>query len=681
MKTVNGACPHDCPDTCAWQVDVDNKGTAISLRGHPEHPFTKGSLCTKLKRYINRVYHKDRILHPQKRVGLKGEGEFERISWEDALEIITSKLKGTIRDHGPLSAMPCNFAGTIGMLQRYAGDQFFERLGATDVDRSICGKVALDGIRYTIGAGDTVLPEDLKHSRYIIIWGSNTAVTNLHLWSGAIKEARHKGAKIVVIDPLKTPTAERSDWHLQIKPGTDAALALGMMHIIVRDGLQDEKYVKDHTVGFERLRDRIRKYTPELVSSLTGIGKEEIEKFSREYALTKPAVIRVLVGMERRLNGGLTLRTIACLPALVGAFKSLGGGICQFTINTMREALDYKAVIPQESQTPGKRIIHLAQLGRVLTDKNLSPPINWLMIYNLNPVVTLPNQNLILTGLKRDDLFTVVHEQFMTESAKYADILLPASTQLEHWDLMPSWGHTYVALNKPAIAPLGEAVANTELFRMLAKGMDFKEPYLLASDEERIRRLLDSKSPLVSGITLETLKTTGWAKLKTPTDWRPRAEGNFSTPSGKCEFFSKTLENLGLDPLPTFEITPSQNMEEYPLDFISPKATHFLNSEYVNLPNNVTIEHSPSLVMNTMDAQDRDILENDKVRIFNQYGEVVVKAKLSQNCLLGTVSMAFNWWMASSLNGSSANALTPDALSDLKFGSNAFDAKVQVMKV
>ena len=273
MKTVNGACPHDCPDTCAWQVNVNNKGIATSVRGHPEHPFTQGTLCTKLKRYINRVYHKDRILHPQKRTGSKGEGKFERISWEDAIEIITSKLKRTIRDHGSLSALPCNFAGTIGMLQRYAGDQFFERLGATDVDRSICGKVALEGIRYTIGAGDTVLPEDLKHSRYIIIWGSNTAVTNLHLWSGAIKEARQKGARIVVVDPIKTPTAERANWHLQIKPGTDAALALGMMHIIVRDGLQDEDYVKNHTVGFEELRDRIKKYTPELVSSTHWIEK------------------------------------------------------------------------------------------------------------------------------------------------------------------------------------------------------------------------------------------------------------------------------------------------------------------------------------------------------------------------------------------------------------------------
>ena len=312
-----------------------------------------------------------------------------------------------------------------------------------------------------------------------------------------------------------------------------------MMHLIVRDGLQDEEYVKNHTIGFEKLCDRIKKYTPELVSSITGIEKKEIEILSREYASTKPAVIRLLVGLERRSNGGMTLRAIACLPALVGAFKSLGGGICQFTVNTMREALNYKTVLPHESQSSGKRIIHLAQLGRALTKKNLSPPINWLMIYNLNPVVTLPNQNLILAGLKREDLFTVVHEQFMTESAKYADILLPASTQLEHWDLMPSWGHTYVSLNKPAIEPLGEAVANTELFRMLAKSMSFEESYLFTSDEERIRRILDSKSPLISGITFETLKNTGWAKLKPQRIGVLEQKENFPHPAVSANFSPK----------------------------------------------------------------------------------------------------------------------------------------------
>jgi len=682
MKTIHGACPHDCPDTCAWQVTVNEEGVATELRGNSDHPFTRGNLCTKLKRYTDRVYHKDRILYPLVRNGRKGDGEFKRISWEKAIEIIIGKLQNGVKRHGPLTAMPSNFAGTIGMLQRYAGDQFFAKLGATGVERDICGNVSYEAVGYSVGTGDIVLPEDLEHSRYIVIWGNNSAVTNVHLWGGAIRRARKKGAKIVVVDPIKTPTAAHADWHIQIKPGTDAALALGMMHVIVKENLHDKDYVKKYTLGFEKLCERIKEYNPYIVSEITGLMVEDIRTLAREYATTKPAVLRLMVGMERYSNGAMNVRAVTCLPALVGAYKELGGGICQFTVNLMFEALDHGVVFAPEELPQPKRTTHLNQLGKALTNTDLSPPITWLMVYNLNPVVTLPNQNLIIEGLKRENLFTLVHEQFMTETAKYADIVLPATTQFEHWELMPSWGHTYVSLNPPAIKPLGEAVSNTELFRMLSKAMGFKEPYLLSSDEERIRQILNTQSELASDISFDNLMETGWAKLNLPEDWRPRAKGNFTTPSGKCEFYSETLEKAGYDPLPTYTpVVQNKSDKDYPLHLVSAKTSHFLNSEYVNLPHKGTRNHFPQMQINEIDAAARGIREGDNVRIFNALGEVEVKAKVSSDTATGVVYMPFNWWMSSTLNGSSVNALTPDGLSELNKGSNAFDAKVEIVKL
>lgn len=683
MKTVHGACPHDCPDTCAWLVTVDDDGRAVGLKGDPDHPFTRGALCSKLKRYPQRVYSEDRVLYPQRRVGAKGEGRFERISWDEALDEMAARLTETLERDGPLGAMPCSFAGTIGLLQRYAGFPFFKRLGATELDRQICGNVAFDGAASTLGPSDYLLPEELEHSRFILIWGNNTAATNVHLWGGPIRDARDRGAKVVVIDPVRTTTAAHADWHIPIAPGTDAALALGLMHVIVREELHDADYVARHTVGFDALTERLAEYPPERVAQITGIPVQDIEQLAREYATTRPSAIRSVVGLERYSNGGSAVRALACLPSLTGAWKERGGGLSQFTVAMFFDAVDYSVVFGPDDWPEPERTVHLAQLGRALTDPAMAPPVSWMLVWNLNPVVTQPNRNLVIEGLKREDLYTVVHEQFMTETAQYADLVLPATTQFEHWELMPGWGQTYLALNPPAIEPLGESIPNTELFRRLATRMGFDEPWLHRSDEEQIRALLDTGSPLVEGITFERLLEDGWAKLNLPEERRVFHDGGFPTPSGKCEFYSEALAARGLDPLPGYEPVRDEDSPDAdrPLRLVSAKTAHFLNSEYVNLPHRGTAKHRPEVSLSATDAGARSIADGDRVRMFNSYGEVHAWARVGEDTAPGVVYMPFNWWGTSTLNGQSANSLTPDGLSDRGFGSNAFDARVEVARL
>ena len=682
MKTVHGACPHDCPDTCAWLITVDDDGRAIKFEGDPDHPFTQGALCSKLKRYPDRVYSKDRILHPLRRTGAKGSGQFKRIGWDEALDEMVGRLQETVARSGPLAAMPYSFAGTCGILQRYAGDQFFARLGATEVLGDICGATAYDAAASVIGPMDAMQVEDLQHSKFIILWSTNTVATNVHLWSGPIMTARKAGAQIVVIDPVKTPTAAHADWHIQVRPGTDAALALAMMHVIVRDDLHDKGFIKQHTLGFDKLQERIKEYPPERAAAITGIDAAEIEKLARAYATTRPSVIRTVVGMERYSNGHTAMRAVTCLPGLIGGWRERGGGLSSFMLSMFFEALDYGVMSPPEEFATRQRSVHLAELGRVLTDPTMDPPIEWMMVYNSNPVVTAANQNLTIKGMKREDLFTVVHEQFITDTALYANIVLPATTQFEHLELMPSWGTSYLALNPPAIEPQGEAIPNTEVFRRLSERMGFTEEYLHLDDEERIRRMLATGHKYLDGITYERLEKDGWAPLNIG-DYRPLAEGKFATPSGKCEFYSQDYADAGQDPLPTYEPLDVQdygNGHDTPLHLVSAKTSHFLNSEYVNLRHPGTLKHEPLVDINPVDAAERDIATGDMVRLFNRYGEVEVRANVSDVTSAGVVYLPFNWWPETTANGQSANALTPDGLSRRNIGSNAFDAQVEIKK-
>ncbi len=684
---VRGACPHDCPDTCAWQVSLKG-GVAVGLRGDPAHPFTRGGLCAKVNHYVERAYSQDRVLHPLRRVGPKGAGEFERVSWDDALDDIADRLRAIIERDGPAAIMPYSYMGTQGLIQGRSLDRrFFARLGATQLVRAVCGSASGSGIAAAIGVNTGMLPEQIAHSRFIILWGTNTVVTNLHLWP-FIRRAKDAGATLVVIDPLKTRTAAEADWHVRPMPGTDAALALGMMNVIVSEGLHDADYVSRHTLGFERLRERIAEYSPDRVARITGVSERDVVRLARAYAMTRPSSIRTLVGMEHRAGGATTLRAIACLPALVGAWRDLGGGLLHMTASLHFQALNGEAVEMPELQNPGVRSVNMVQLGRALTDPALDPPIKGLIVYASNPAAIAPNQNLVLEGLRREDLFTVVHEQFITDTAAHADYVLPATTQLEQMDIHWAWGHTYLTLNNPAIEPLGEAVSNTELFRRLSARMGLEEAFLYDSDEDMIRMALASDHPFLRGITYERLAREGWAPLDLPDDWRPFAEGRFPTSSGKCHFYAENLAAQGMDPLPAFvparesRAGDAELAARYPLSLITPKsALRFLNSSYANMPRHLKAEGEPRLSIHPRDAAPRNVGDGESVRVFNDRGDVRLRATVSDHAPPGVVSMPSGWWASLSPGGSSANALTSDGLSDMGGGGDFHDTMVQVERI
>ncbi|MGQ0668846.1 MAG: molybdopterin-containing oxidoreductase family protein [Actinomycetota bacterium] len=684
---VRGACPHDCPDTCAWTVGVRD-GVAVELRGDPDHPFTGGGLCAKVNHYLeDRVYNPDRLLYPLRRAGPKGSGELERVSWDEALEDIAARLKGIVAEDGAEAILPYSYMGTQGMVQGMAMDgRFFARLEASRLERTICGDNGQAGVAATIGIDAGIDPEDIQHARLIIIWGTNTVVTNLHLWP-FVQRARRAGAEVIVIDPVRTRTAQAADRHMQPMPGTDAALALGMMHVIVAEDLYDHDYVERHTLGFDKLSDRLQDYPPKRAAEITRLSVEEIVDLARRYATVRPAAIRTLVGMEHRRNGAMTFRTVACLPALVGAWRDRGGGLVAMTGRHVRNAVPMQRLWMPELEDPAKRLINMLELGRALTDPSLRPPIRALVVYNSNPAAIAPNQNLVLEGLARDDLFAVVHEQFMTDTARYADYVLPATTQAEHWDLMYTWGHLYLSLNRPAIEPRGEAVPNSELFRRLARAMGMDHLELQESDEEIIRRVLDADHPWLEGITFERLLEEGWAKLRVPEDWRPFADGNFPTPSGKCELYSERLAELGFDPLPAFEPAPESPAGDpelaarYPLALVAAKTgLHFLNSSYGGIERHLKGEREPLLEIHPDDAQARGIRDGDMVRVFNERGEVEVRARVGDRVRPGVVSIPSGWWASRSPGGRSANALTADGVAPWGRGGDFHDTLVEVTR-
>lgn len=684
VTTIPGACPHDCPDRCAWLVTVEGD-RAVALAGDPNHPFTRGGLCAKVNHYLERVYSPDRLLYPLRRTGPKGSGEFERIGWDEALTDIAVRLNTIIAEHGPTAILPYSYSGTQGIIQAGGiATRFFNRLGATRLERAICGSTGGAGVEATLGTTVAMHPEDLAHSRFIILWGTNTVVTNLHLWP-FIRQAQEQGARVVVVDPLKTRTTAAADWHVRPLPGTDAALALGMMRVIVAERLYDADYVERHTLGFDELVQRLDEYTPERVAALTGLDAEEIIALAHAYATTRPAAIRLLIGMEHHATAEMSFRAISCLPALVGAWREQGGGLLHHTMGFHGRALNGRAVSMPELEDRSIREVNMVQLGQALTDPALDPPIRALVVWSSNPATTAPNQNLVLRGLRRDDLFTVVHEQFLTDTARHADYVLPSTTELEHWDLFGSWGHTYVTLNQPAIPPVGEAISPSQLFRRLAARMGLDDPYLQTSDEEMIRAALASDHPSLRGANFERLLATGWAPLNLPDPWLPYAQGNFPTPSGKCEFSSPGLATRGLDPLPAY--LPAREslhgdqalVARYPLMLLTPKsALHFLNSSYADSPRSLRAEREPVLDIHPEDATPRGIAEGDRVRVVNDRGVVELAARVGDRVRPGVVAMPSGWWASHSPGGSSANALTPDGLTLWGGGGDFHDTLVEV---
>jgi anaerobic selenocysteine-containing dehydrogenase len=682
---VRGACPHDCPDTCAWSVRVED-GVAVELIPDSDHPFTAGGLCAKVNRYIDdRTYNPDRILYPLRRSGPKGSDAYERVTWDEALAGIAAELKRVIGDSGPEAILPYSYMGTQGMVQGMAMDgRFFARLGASRLERTVCGDNGQAGFIGTIGIDAGLDPESIVHSRFIILWGTNTIVTNLHLWP-FVQRARKAGAPVVVIDPVRTRTAQAADEHIQPMPGTDSALALGMMAVIVDEDLYDHDYVEHHTLGFEQLKERLKDYPLDRVATITRVPEDVIADLARRYATTRPATIRSLVGMDHRANGAMTFRTIACLPALTGAWRDRGGGLIGMVGRHMRNAVPMGRLGMSELEDPSKRKINMMQIGKALTDTSLDPPIKALVVYNSNPAAIASNQNLVLKGLAREDLFTVVMEHFMTDTARCADYVLPATTQLEHLDLMYSWGTMYLSLNQPAIDPVGEALPNSEIFRRLARALELDHPELQQTDEEIISDVLDTSHEWLEGITLDSLKQTGWAKLTVPQDWRPYAQGNFPTPSGMCEFYNESLGAEGFDPLPVFEAaaeSPAGDPElvaRFPLALMVGKtALHFLNSSYAGVARHVKAEKEPVIDIHPDDAAPRGISDGETVRVFNDRGAVVLRARIKDKVRSGVVSMPFGWWASSSPGGRSGNALTRDGVAAWGRGSDFLDTLVQV---
>ena len=680
-EIVQAACPHDCPDTCAMQVTVEHHGTrriAVKVAGDPHHPPTGGALCTKVSRYLERTYHPDRVLTPLRRIGRKGSGRFEPVSWDRAIDEIALRL-GSIAARNPEAIVPYSYAGTMGLVQGESmAQRFFNKLGASRLDRTICAEAGVKALRYTLGASVGMDMEQFENSRQIIFWGCNAVASNLHLWSRA-QEAKRRGARLIAIDPYRSLTAERCHEHIAPLPGTDGALAFGLMHVLIREGWLDRDYIERYTLGFDALAERALAYDPQRVAAICGIGAGTIERLAHDYWHVRPTAIRLNYGMQRTRGGGNAVRAIACLPALAGHWRDPAGGLllsCSGTFAADDDALEQPQLLA--GRTP--RSINMSAIGAALL--RAQPPIEALVVYNSNPVAVAPQSSEVARGFARDDLFTVVLEHFLTDTADYADFVLPATTQLEHLDVHLSYGHLYQVANNPAVPPLGEAQPNTEIFRRLARRMGFTEPCFADSDEQIAAVAFGSCG--AAPYDWERLRRDGWQRLDVPQPYAPFANGNFPTPSGRCEFVSARLAALGQDPLPDF-IAPYESVRSapelarrFPLAIISPPARNFLNSSFVNVVSLRDTEGEPHLDMNPADAAPRGIVNGDRVEVFNERGSFVVRARVGERARPGVVVALSIWWKKLAADGKNANEVTSQMLTDIGQAATFYDCLVEV---
>jgi anaerobic selenocysteine-containing dehydrogenase len=663
-------------------------GVATELRGNKEHSFTRGFLCQKMARYIERVYSPDRLQSPMRRVGRKGPGagRFERITWDEAIGEIARRFRAIAASaDGPQAILPYSYYGTMGKLQASSLDRrFFFRLGASKLDRTICSSAAQVGYEYTLGRGRLGAdPLGVPNCKFIVNWGSNTANTNSHLWSLMI-EARKRGATIVAIDPYRSPTARRADWYIPIRPGTDAALALGLMHVIWRDGLEDREYLATATVGSELLKQRVEdEYPPEKVAGITGVDVETIERLAHRLATEQPSLLRLNYGMQRHHGGGMAVRTITCLPAIIGSWRHYGGGALFATSGAFDFAAD-KLARPDLSP-PGTRTINMNELGEALAGELPGPPVRAMYVYNCNPAAVTPNQAKVLKGLKREDLFTVVHELYATDTVDYADIVLPATSQLEHVDIHGAYGHHDVMYNAPAIAPLWECRSNNDVFRALAAAMEF-EPELFPDDETLIREVLDG-GPTLAGITLERLKAESVIRLNIAEKFTPFAEGRFPTPSGKCEIYSERMKRDGFDPLPTYTppledpLSRPELAAKYPIQLVCPPRPQFLNSTFANSERHRAAAGEPTVELADEDAKARQLRDGEWAVVLNGRGSFRAKVALNGDVRPGVAVATGIYWNKLVEGGSNVNSTTSSALADMGGGATFFDNLVEVRAV
>ena len=681
---IRGACPHDCPDCCATLVTVED-GRATRIQGDPEHPFTQGFLCAKVNRYLDRTYHKDRLTTPLRRVGPKGSGRFEPATWDEALTDIGAKLNAIRKSSdGPQAILPYSYAGTMGYVQGESIDRrFFNLIGASELDRTICSTCGAEGMKMTVGASMSADGEGLPWSDLVLLWGTNTLTANPHLWPYVLK-ARENGATIIAIDPIRTRTAEQCDEWIGIRPGTDAALALAMMHVIFAEGLEDADYIERHTLGGDQLRERAKEWPPARVAPLCGIPEETIVSLALRFGRAKSAFIRINYGLQRHGGGGMAVRTIACLPAVCGHWRRPGGGI---QLSTSKAFQFNKDALMRPDLQPGPvRTINMIRLGDALNEGDAGvggPPVKALIVYNSNPAAVAPDRNAVVKGLAREDLFTVVLEHFQTDTADWADWVLPATTQLEHWDVHFAYGHLYASLNRPAIAPLGEAKPNTEIFRLLAARMGLDHPALKEDDIAVIKGALDTKAERMQGVTFDALMEKGWVHLNVPRPYLPFATGAFLTPSGKCEFYSERMKAMGLDPLPTF--TPPHEFPEtapdlavkYPLALISSPRHQFLNSTFVNVES-VRRGGAPEVVLHRNDAAVRGIKDGVLVVVANDRGFFTGIARVGESVREGVANAPSVWWTKLAPDGKNANDTTSQRLTDMGNGPVFYDNLVEI---
>ena len=697
-----GGCPHDCPDTCAMLYEVsDNK--LISVRGNPDHPMTRGGLCVKLKDYEKRHYHPDRLLYPHKRVGKKGSKKFERISWDEALKTISDEWKKIIKNHGPESIIPYSYLGNQGLVHGLnGGDAFFNKMGATVCERTFCGEGSCTAWLSTIGPTAGLDPESYIHSKYIVIWACNSISTNLHHWA-IVQDAKKNGAKVVVIDSYKSRTAKQADWHIEPKPGTDGALAMALINYIIYNNLTDDDYIKNYTEGFDELKIHAKDKTPEWASSITGINVEDIKKLAIEISKEQPVGIRIGVALERHNGGGQTIRAVTCIPALTGSWKFVGGGITQFPV--WEHPYKFDVICRPDFIPKGTRVINALQIGRALLGENIdkNKPIKSMMCWNANPVTQAPETEKIIKGLEREDLFLVSAEHFVSDTASYADILLPASMGAEHKDMILSWGHLYLTYNEKCVEPPGEAISNNDIFRKLAKLMGYNDEQFSWNDDECLENYVDWDSPACQGITLDYLKENGFARLKVGTkdDRVPHKNGNFPTPSGKCMFILKDVGNFVAGPFrqmyedyqpgqllpelpdytpPNESIGTSPKLaEKYPLNIISPKSHAFLNSCYANMTDKQRVQGDQFVLINKVDAKNRNVKSGDKVKVFNERGSFDAVTEVSNDVSPGIVVATLGYWRQ--LNRGTVNSISSAKLADMGNAPTFSDNLVEVEKI
>ena len=655
-------------------------GIAIKVQGNPAHPATNGALCTKVSRYTERSYHPERLLQPLKRTGPKGSGQFAPVGWDEALADIAQRLQA-IAARNPEAILPYSYAGTMGRVQGEGmAARFFNKLGASRLDRTICASAGAEALTQTLGHKVGMRVEFFAEAQLILIWGSNSIASNVHFWR-YVQTAKRNGAKIICIDPRRSETAEKCHQHIALLPGTDAALALGLMHQLITHDWLDHEYITRHTLGWDALRARALKWTPERTAAVCGITVKEVQDLARDYGQTaragQPAAIRMNYGLQRVRGGGNAVRAIACLPALIGAWRHRAGGVL---LSSSGHAPVQQAALERPELLAGRnpRTINMSTIGDDLlrpSSAAFGPAVEAVVVYNSNPVAVAPESTKVVQGFAREDLFTVVLEHFQTDTADYADYVLPATTQLEHWDVHSSYGHTDVLLNRPSIAPLGQARTNTQFFRDLARHMGYTEAVFEESDESLCRTAFGDK------VDFAALLTQGFAPLPVPEV--PFAEGGFPTPSGKCEFFSARLAACGEDGLPDHlpNYEPAGADARYPLAMISPPARNFLNSTFVNVKSLRDIEGEPLLEIHATDAAARQIADGDVVRVFNSRGTHECVARVSERARPGVVNGLGIWWRKLGRDGTNVNELTSQRLTDMGRAPTFYDCAVEVVRV